>query len=51
MYWSRCEYEIVCTSIADENFKKKINIYWQILNNIDVITEILMKNVGAYDRN
>lgn len=47
MYWSRCEYEIVCSSIIDENVKKKIDIYWQIQMNIDLITEIFIKNVTS----
>lgn len=47
MYWSRCEHEIVCSSIIDENVKKKIDIYWQIQMNIDLITEIFIKNVTS----
>jgi hypothetical protein len=25
---------------------EKIDVYWQIMNNIDVVTKLLMENVG-----
>lgn len=50
MYWARCEYEIVLKSLIGFAEDTKVDIHWQILNNIDVITEILMKNVGAWDK-
>ena len=49
MYWSRCQYEIVLKSLIGFAEEEKVDIHWQILNNIDVVTEILMKNVGAYE--
>ena len=51
MYWSRCQHEIVLKSLVAITEDTKVDIHWQILNNIDVITEILMKNVGAYECN
>ena len=45
MYWSRCEYEIILSEWSSNNHSKKIDIYWQIMNNIDVVTNILMENV------
>ena len=45
MYWSRCEYEIILSDWPNNNHSKKIDIYWQIMNNIDVVTNILMENV------
>ena len=45
MYWSRCEYEIILSDWSSNNHSKKIDIYWQIMNNIDVVTNILMENV------
>lgn len=48
MYWSRCQYEIILKSLVGFAEEEKVDIHWQILNNIDVITEILMKNVGAW---
>ena len=45
MYWSRCEYEIILSDWPNNNHSKKIDIYWQIMNNIDVVTKVLMENV------
>lgn len=49
MYWSRAEYEIIlCPWMGDsEEESKKVDIYWQILPNIDTITQMLMENVGV----
>ena len=44
-WWSRCEYEIVLQSWPTGNNEKKIDVYWQIMMNIDLITEILMKEI------
>lgn len=46
MYWARCQYEILCVSWPCENVKKKIDVHWQIENNIDTVVDILMYNVG-----
>ena len=40
-FWSRCEYEIIISSWPDEINKKKIDVYDQIVLNIDIITKIL----------
>lgn len=45
MYWSRCEYEIVLTAWASNTIEQKIDVHWQIMNNIDAVTHLLMKNV------
>lgn len=47
MYWSRCEWEILCSSWPCEDVKKKIDVHYQIMNNIDLVVEVLMYNVGA----
>ena len=44
-YWSRCEYEIILSDCPSNKHSKKIDVYWQIMNNIDVVTKILMENV------
>lgn len=44
MFWSRCEYELILSSwppIKNER-EKKIDIHWQIMMNIDNITDIVM---------
>lgn len=45
MYRSRCEYEIVLVDFPCNRSKKKIDVHWQIMNNINVVTNILMLNV------
>ena len=45
MYWSRCEYEIILLDWPNQKANKKIDVHWQIMNNIDLVTNILMENV------
>lgn len=46
MYWSRCEYEIILKPwIGNQTKERKIDVYWQIENNIDIVVDILMYNV------
>lgn len=45
MYWSRCEYEIILLDCPNQKKHKKIDVHWQIMMNIDLATEILMRNV------
>lgn len=45
MYWSRCEYEIILSDWPNGKTHKKVDIHYQIMMNIDIVTDILMKNV------
>ena len=45
MYWSRCEYEVILSDWPNQKTHKKIDIHWQIMNNIDIVTNVLMENV------
>ena len=45
MYWSRCEYEIILLDWPNQKASKKIDVHWQIMNNIDLVTKILMENI------
>lgn len=45
MYWSRCEYEIILVDWPCGHNQHKIDIHYQIMMNIDIVTDILMKNV------
>ena len=45
MYWSRCEYEVILSDWPNQKTHKKIDVHFQIMNNIDVVTNILMENV------
>lgn len=45
MYWARCEYEIILSDWPNGSKRKKIDIHEQIMMNIDIVTDVLMKNV------
>ena len=47
MYWSRCQYEVVLKSWPSGGHEKKIDVHWQLMMNIDIVTKVLMHNVGA----
>lgn len=47
MYWSRCQYEVVLQSWPCGNNDKKIDVHWQLMMNLDLVTRLLMENVGA----
>lgn len=49
MYWSRCEYELVLKPWVGHKNERKVDVHWQIMNNIDLVTKILMLNVGIND--
>ena len=44
-FWSRCEYEIVVAGWPRWKNERKIDIYWQIKPNIDVIAELLYRKI------
>lgn len=46
-WWSRCEYEIILKSWPIGDIEKKIDVYQQVMMNIDLISEILMKEVST----
>lgn len=55
MFWCRCEYEIILTSWPPSkkglDDGKKIDVHWQIMMNIDIITDIVMKEcLGRKDK-
>lgn len=42
-WWARCEYEIILSDWPNENLHKKVDVFWQIMLNIDLVTEIVME--------
>ena len=44
-FWSRCEYEIVLKSWVSRTKDLKIDIHYQIMMNIDVITRLVMESL------
>lgn len=47
MYLGRCEWEILCSSWPCEDVKKKIDVHWQLEMNLELITRILIENLGV----
>ena len=48
MYWSRCQYEIMLTPLIIGAEPKKIDVHYQVMNNIDIVTRTFMLNTGIY---
>lgn len=45
-FWSRCEYEMICTGWPERENSHKLDIHEQIMMNIDVITDILWDEIA-----
>jgi hypothetical protein len=43
-FWSRCEYEMICHGWPVQKNNYKLDVHEQIMMNIDIITEILLKD-------
>lgn len=50
-WWSRCEYEIVLSDWPNGKIHEKKDVYWQIMMNIEVITDLLIENVKEIRKN
>ena len=44
-FWGRCEYEVILVDWPCQKTEKKIDVWEQIEMNLDLITEIVMKEV------
>ncbi len=44
-WWARCEYEIILTDWPNQSHKEKWDIHRQVKMNIDIITELLIKDI------
>lgn len=45
MFWSRAQWELVLKPWASSTPERKIDVYEQIMMNIDIVTKTLMENV------
>lgn len=48
-YWARCEYEVILTGWPNQDTHEKVDVYWQVMNNIDLVTRVFMENVGLIE--
>ncbi len=46
MFWSRCEYEMICHGWPAQKNDYKLDVYEQIMMNIDVIVNILFDELN-----
>lgn len=44
-WWARCEYEIILVDWPNKSVSEKVDVYSQVMMNIDIITEVLYSNV------
>lgn len=44
-YWSRCEYEIICSGWPVQKNDYKLDVYEQIMMNLDTVCEILWNEI------
>lgn len=51
MYWARCEYEVILKPWVSRTKERKIDVHWQLMNNLDVVTSLLMLNLGFKEEN
>lgn len=45
-WWGRCEYEMILMDFSVKRHEKKIDIYEQVMMNIDVVTDLFIENIG-----
>jgi hypothetical protein len=45
-FWSRCEYEVILKDWPNGCKESKIDVFWQIKINIDIISEIFLHNIN-----
>ena len=45
-WWSRCEYEIILSGWPSQNQQKKIDVYYQVMTNLDIVTKVLMESIN-----
>lgn len=51
MFWSRCQYELVLKPWVGHDNEQKVDVHWQLMHNLDLVTSILMLNLGLKENN
>lgn len=49
MWWSRCQYEIILANWPTQTKFEKWDIHRQVMMNLEIITEILLRNINRID--
>lgn len=42
-WWAKCEWEIILSDWPNQETNEKVDVYKQVMANIDIITEIVME--------
>lgn len=51
MFCSRCQYELVLKPWVGHDNEQKVDVHWQLMHNLDLVTHILMLNLGFKEKN
>lgn len=51
MYWARCQWELILKPWVGHDKEKKVDVHWQLMHNLDLVTSILMLNLGFKENN
>ena len=51
MYLGRCQYELVLKPWVGHDNERKVDVHWQLMHNLDLVTSILMLNLGVKENN
>lgn len=51
MYWGRCEWELILKPWVGHSNERKVDVHWQLMHNLDLVTSILMLNLGFKEKN
>lgn len=49
-FWARCEYEVILMSWPGQDKTEKIDVHYQIMQNLDLVTEIVMTECKEYEK-
>lgn len=51
MWWGRCQYEILLSDWPCQSKTEKIDVHYQIMMNIDVITKLFIEEINGTTSN
>ena len=51
MWWGRCEYEILISDWPSQSKTEKIDVHYQVMMNIDIITKLFIEEINGTTSN
>lgn len=46
-FWCKCEWEVIVGDLIDGDAKRKIDVYWQVMNNWHIFSEYVCTCLGV----